>query len=50
MLLQLIIKTEKTFKSEKMLEFNQFFNFQRVPGKIDVFKNCSSGIWGLKFS
>ena len=34
----------------KMLKFTQFYNFWRALGKISVFKNCSSGIWGWKFS
>ena len=49
MLLPLIMITEKTFKSAKMLKFAQFCNFYRAPGKINAFKNCSSGIWAGDF-
>ena len=32
-----------------MLKFTQYWNFQRALGKINVFKNCISGIWGWSF-
>ena len=37
-------------KKEKMLNFIQFCNLESALGKIIVSKNCSSGIWGWRFS
>ena len=39
----------KKLKKGKMLKFTQFCNSWRALGKISVFENCSSGIWGWRF-